>query len=376
MDDQVVQAGAAELVGLLEAVDEGSALDRHAAAHGVHAPVRIGPARCHIQVHGDHVARLPAAMKDVVARGSYGPFGMVLDSDQVEPPRDVRGHLLDPVLAPVRLAGPQPGDRVPDPAAAVRAPPGAGEPALHAPQPGPLPRGQGGAVQQLAGGQSRGDRHPPVDPDRLAVTGCGHRPGDHGEGDMPPARPVHRHPVGLRVRRHGAGPAEPHPAGLGHPDLADLPGHAPHLPLLAAPDDAESLVPSGLAPRRPPGRVGRVEERRPRPGEVAQRLLLHRLGAGRQPRVLRPRGGELPALLQLARRALPARVPVRVLLDGEVPYVPGVPAVVPQHGLLGGRGEQPVPGHANTLSDNTDISGEVKRRFLPGLKVGVWSPHF
>jgi hypothetical protein len=65
-----------------------------------------------------------------------------------------------------------------------------------------------------------------------------------------------------------------------------------------------------------------------------------------------------------------------VLLDGEVPDVPGVAAVVPQHGLLGGRGEQPVPGHANTLSDTIDTSGEVKRRFLPGLKAGVSTPHF
>jgi hypothetical protein len=40
LDGQVVQASAAELVGLLEAVDERSALDRHAAAHGVQAPVR------------------------------------------------------------------------------------------------------------------------------------------------------------------------------------------------------------------------------------------------------------------------------------------------------------------------------------------------
>ena len=50
------------------------------------------------------------------------------------------------LLAPVGLAGPQPGDRVPDPAAAVRAPRRAGEPALQAPQPDPLPRGQAGAV--------------------------------------------------------------------------------------------------------------------------------------------------------------------------------------------------------------------------------------
>jgi hypothetical protein len=48
-----------------------------------------------------------------------------------------------------------------------------------------------------------------------------------------------------------------------------------------------------------------------------------------------------------------------------------VRAVVPQHRFLGGRGEQPVPGHANTLSTITDISGEVKRRFLPGLKARV-----
>jgi hypothetical protein len=53
-----------------------------------------------------------------------------------------------------------------------------------------------------------------------------------------------------------------------------------------------------------------------------------------------------------------------------------VAAVVPQHRLLGGGGEQPVPGHANTLSGTADISGEVKRRFLPGLKAGVSTPRF
>jgi len=63
-----------------------------------------------------------------------------------------------------------------------------------------------------------------------------------------------------------------------------------------------------------------------------------------------------------------------VLFDGEVPDVPGVAAVVPQHRFLGGGRAEPVPGHANTLSDTTDISGEVKRRFLPGLKAGVSTP--
>jgi hypothetical protein len=92
--------------------------------------------------------------------------------------------------------------------------------------------------------------------------------------------------------------------------------------------------------------------------------------------VLGSRLGELPTLLQVARRALAARVPVGVLLDGQVPHIPGVPAMVPQRRLLSGCREQPEPGHTNTLSDGIVITGEVKRRFLPGLKAGVWSPRF
>jgi D-arabinose 1-dehydrogenase-like Zn-dependent alcohol dehydrogenase len=33
-----------------------------------------------------------------------------------------------------------------------------------------------------------------------------------------------------------------------------------------------------------------------------------------------------------------------------------------------------VPGNANTLANTTDISGEVTRRFLPGLQAGVSTP--
>ena len=58
----------------------------------------------------------------------------------------------------------------------------------------------------------------------------------------------------------------------------------------------------------------------------------------------------------------------------QVPYVPGMRAVVPQHRLLGGRGKQPVPGHTNTLTTTTDIPEEVMRRFLPDLKAGVLTP--
>ncbi len=132
----------------------------------------------------------------------------------------------------------------------------------------------------------------------------------------------------------------------------------------------------GIPEASPRSRIGRVKERGHRLGEVAQGLLLDRLGAFAQPRVLGSRMGELTALLKVARRARPARVPVGVLLDGQVPQVPGVAAVVPQHRFLGGRGKQPVPGHTNTLSDSTEISRTVTRYFLPELKAGVSTPRF
>jgi hypothetical protein len=61
---------------------------------------------------------------------------------------------------------------------------------------------------------------------------------------------------------------------------------------------------------------------------------------------------------------------MQVLLDRQVPHVPGMAAMLAQHCLLGGRGAQPVLGHTNILANNTDIYREVKRRFIPGLKAG------
>jgi hypothetical protein len=138
--------------------------------------------------------------------------------------------------------------------------------------------------------------------------------------------------------------------------------------------DAESLVSAGLAPRRPVGWVVPVEERGHRLREVPKGLLLHGLGAGGQPAMRGPGFGELSALLELARRTLATRSPVSMLLDGEVPYVPSVGAVAPQHRFLSRCGQQPVSGHANTLSTITDISEEVRRRFLPGVKARVFAP--
>ncbi len=90
--------------------------------------------------------------------------------------------------------------------------------------------------------------------------------------------------------------------------------------------------------------------------------------------MLCPRGRQLSALLQVARRTRPPRPPVGVLLDGQVPHVPRMGAVIPQHRLLGGCWQQPIAGHSNTLATTTDIPWEVKRRSDSGLQTRVSTP--
>jgi hypothetical protein len=64
-------------------------------------------------------------------------------------------------------------------------------------------------------------------------------------------------------------------------------------------------------------------------GEVSQRLLLHHLAPGAQPQMLSPSRGELPTLIQVTWRTAAAWTPPRMLLDSEVPYEPGLSAVLP-----------------------------------------------
>ncbi len=288
------------------------------------------------------------------------PDPQVLDLDHVEPPHDVRGRLLGPVLAPVRFPGPQPGDGESYLLTARRAPLGAGELAFQSAQPSLLSPGQTRDPQPVPGRQGRTDFHTAVDTHDLAVPGCRHRRRNRREGDMPAPGPIEGHPVGFYARGNGAGPAEPDPARLRHPDLAGVAAKPSYLVWFEG-DDPESLVPAFLAPRRPPGRVARVEERGHCLREVPQRLLLHRLGAFPQPVMFRAGFGELSALFQVTRRSLPARPPVRVLLDRQVPHEPGVAAVISQYHLLSRRWKQTIPGHANTLTIGTDIT-EVTRR--------------
>jgi hypothetical protein len=75
---------------------------------------------------------------------------------------------------------------------------------------------------------------------------------------------------------------------------------------------------------------------------VTERLLRDHLEACSQPAVRRAGSGELPTLLDVSRRAVSSWPPPGVLLDRQIPRVPGVPAKVPQDCFLHSRGRQTV----------------------------------
>src|SRR5690606_29076041 len=131
-----------------------------------------------------------------------------------------------------------------------------------------------------------------------------------------------------------------------HPDLADLPGYLAYAVILA--DDTESLMPSRLAPGRPPVPPGEVV--RHRLGEVPERLLLHVHRPGAQPVAEGAGMGELAALLGEPGSGPAARTPKRLMFDGEVPHEPGVRAVQKHLLLLLRRGVHPNPRHGTIVA--------------------------
>ena len=291
----------------------------------------------------------------------------VLDADHVEPSCQVGGDLLRPVPAPVRLTCLQLRDRRPDLPAAAGAAPGTGKPALQAIHPRKLWSPQTGGVQQFTGRERSSHCHAAIDPGDAAVTGSGYWVGDRCEGNVPPPGTVAGDPVGLHPGRYGPRPSERHPAHLWHPDCPSSPVQSAHVTL---PDrhDPESLVSSGLAPRRSTVRPFEVIGHGLR--EVPQRLLLHDLAAIAQPLVFGSRRGELSGLLQVAGCSIASRAPVLVLLNCQVPDVPGVRAVPEQDRFLFRRWRQPVSSHTNIVAN----SGRGERRLLSDLKVGVSTP--
>jgi len=158
----------------------------------------------------------------------HGLYPQVLETDQVEPPRQTGGDLLAPVLAPVGLTGTEPGYPGTLRLLLRRAFPCPGLTPLRLAQSRPLAAGHAWAVQLLTSRQGCGDHHAPVHADGLAGARCGNRLRDDGKGDVPAARAVKGDAIGLALR-HGPRPPEPHPADLGHPDLAPAPVQPPYV---------------------------------------------------------------------------------------------------------------------------------------------------
>jgi hypothetical protein len=305
---------------------------------------------------------LPEVLSGRLGAPNHVLDAQILDADQIEPASQVSADPLTPVLPGIRLAGLEAGDGNLGFRSAVAAAFRVGQPALQQTQT-PLTRlTQPRTAQQFTIRQGRAYGYAAVHADDLTCSRTWDGLGDRGEGQMPSASMVQGDPERLHAAGDGAGPAESDPTALGDEHFPDIPVQLTHIVGLDR-DDTEPFVASSLAPRRPA--MGTCEEISHGLVKVAERLLLHHLAATCQPNMLPPRGGELPALLQVPWRTCPSRTPPRLLLTGEVPHEPCLRTMFPQHCLVGSRREQAVAGHTKTLSSITDIPEEVKRRALP-----------
>jgi hypothetical protein len=297
-------------------------------------------------------------------RSSHAPDVELLQSDDVEPSGDVGRGLLHPVLATASLAHLDSCNGRLDPGASVRPAPPPGKCALEPTQSSLFDRAQPWAGQKLARGQRGGHDNTTVDSDDLTVTWSGDWIRHDREGNVPTTCTIPGDPIGLR-RRQRSGEPTTNPSDLGEEHARPLSRRPLHPAGLPA-DDAETLVPPGLAPRR--AAMGPAVEVPYGLVEVPERLLLDSLRTEAQPVERRAELGQLTALLGKSRRRPPPFGPHRPLLHGQVPHESRVCAVLQQHRLLHGRGIQAKSGHAlNRTTDHRHPKGG-KWRILPALQ--------
>jgi hypothetical protein len=274
------------------------------------------------------------------------------DADRVEAPRDVRGGFFDPVLASVPLTRFELRDGEFRASSPVGAALGATEPLLqHLQSPGRT-AAQARGVQQFSSRQCRRHRNTTVYTHHTPVTRAADRIRDVGERNMPAAGPITGDPVGLHARWDRPGQAEAYPADLRYPHPTE-PAVQPLNVARFDRDLSEPLVHTGFAPRRAAMRSG--EKVAHCLGEVTQRLLLHRLRAGRQPIMLGAGRRQLSALLVVTGRTATG-LPMLLLLDGQIPHIPGMATMLRQHHRLLRSRKQPVSRHASNVTATTDKS--------------------
>jgi len=91
------------------------------------------------------------------------------------------------------------------------------------------------------------------------------------------------------------------------------------------------------------------------------------LRAGRQPVVLGAGRSQLGALLVVAGRAA-ARLPVLLLLNSEVPHIPGLATMLNQHCPLNRGRKQPISRHPDNITTTTDNPPKTNTPFPPSAK--------
>jgi hypothetical protein len=305
----------------------------------------------------------PRPLARATGRTGHASNTQILNANQVEPPGQASRGLLYPVSAAIGFTSLQAGDCCLDPVASGRPPTCPGQFALQASQPSLLGWAQPRAPQQFTCRQRCRYGHAAVDTHDLAsswtLNGC--RGG--GERDVPAPGSVIRDPI-RTGRGDSPGPAEPNPSSLGYPDLANLAGHATDVGGLDR-NNAEAFVSPFLAPSWLA--VGSSEVEDHGLGEVPKRLLLHHLATFGKPSVLGTGRGQLGCLRTVPRGLASAGTPPGLLLNGQVPHVSGVRAMLAQDGSLRWCGCQPVSGHASNLVATTDTLGEVGRRCPCGM---------
>jgi hypothetical protein len=313
----------------------------------------------------------PWACTSTARRAGHTTHIQILDSDGVEPARQIGRCLLDPVTAAICFAGAQPRNTLLRSCPPVRSASRPGQTPLQSVQSPRFTSTKARNTQQLPGGQRRRHRHATINTNHGAVVGSRDRFRDGSKNDVPTPRLIESDAVRLHDVGDVASPPEPNPSHF----------RDPHLPITAADplevvrfdsDLPKPFMPSGLAPRR--AAVGAVEKVVHRLCEVPQRLLLHGLRPGRQPIVMGTNGSQLSTLLVVTGR-LASWLPVPLLLDGQIPHKPGMATMFSQRCRLLRPRKQSKPRHIDNLGTRTDnISEGGTRRLLLRVEPGEPMP--
>jgi hypothetical protein len=315
-----------------------------------------------------------ARMRDSAARRArQGPHIQIFDADDVEAARHVCGDLFQPVAAAVRFASAQPRNGAFGSCTPVRSALCPGQTLLQSSQPLSFTYARARGAQQLARGQRHRDYNPAVNTHHAAVTGPRYRVGHGSKSYVPATRSIARDAVRLHGAGDLAGPTKANPTDFRYPDLAVAAVQPFEVARLES-DLPKSFMSAGLAPRR--ATMGAVEKVAHRVGEIPQRLLLHSLRPGGQPREFCSRRRQLRTLLVVTRR-LPTRLPVPLLLYGQIPNKPGMATMLDHHCRLLNARKQSKPAHTGKIGASTDnTSRGGKRRFVPWLHPRASTPQF